>query len=65
MSPWLDMRIMPLEIILNRLKAQEHRRFIKTHLPLDGMIYHPHFKYLYIARDQGMYSCRSGITTRV
>ena len=51
MSPWLDMRIMPLEVILNRLKAQNHRRFIKTHLPLDGMIYHPHFKYLYIARD--------------
>ena len=25
MSPWLDMRIMPLEVILNRLKAQKHR----------------------------------------
>lgn len=51
MSPWLDMRIMPLEVILNRLKAQNHRRFIKTHLPLDGMVYHPKIKYLYIARD--------------
>lgn len=51
MSPWLDMRIMPLEVILNRLTAQKHRRFIKTHLPLDGMLYNDKFKYLYIARD--------------
>ena len=51
MSPWLDMRIMPLEVVLNRLKAQTHRRFIKTHLPLDGMLYSEKIKYLYIARD--------------
>ncbi|MCO6428918.1 sulfotransferase domain-containing protein [Nitrosomonas communis] len=51
MSPWLDMRIMPLEVVLNRLKAQKHRRFIKTHLPLDGMFYSRKIKYLYIARD--------------
>lgn len=51
MSPWLDMRIIPLEVVLNRLKAQQHRRFIKTHLPLDGMPYNEKTKYLYIARD--------------
>ncbi len=51
MSPWLDMRIMPLEVVLNRLKAQAHRRFIKTHLPLDSMFYSEKIKYLYIARD--------------
>lgn len=51
MSPWLDMRIMPLEVVLNRLKAQQHRRFIKTHLPLNGMPYNEKAKYLYIARD--------------
>ncbi|SFI28484.1 sulfotransferase domain-containing protein [Nitrosomonas sp. Nm34] len=51
MSPWLDMRIMPLEVVLNKLKAQTHRRFIKTHLPLDGMLYSEKIKYLYIARD--------------
>ncbi|MDV6343462.1 sulfotransferase domain-containing protein [Nitrosomonas sp. Is37] len=51
MSSWLDMRIMPLEVILNRLKTQTHRRFIKTHLPLDGMFYNEKIKYLYIARD--------------
>lgn len=51
MSPWLDMRVMPLEVVLNRLKAQKHRRFIKTHLPLDGLQYSEKIKYLYIARD--------------
>jgi aryl sulfotransferase len=51
MSPWLDMRTLPLEIVLNSLGAQEHRRFIKTHLPLDGMPYDPKLKYLYVARD--------------
>lgn len=51
MSPWLDMRVIPLEVVLNRLKAQQHRRFIKTHLPLDGMLYNEKNKYLYITRD--------------
>lgn len=51
MSPWLDMRLVPLELALNNLKAQQHRRFIKTHLPLDGMRYDERLKYLYIARD--------------
>lgn len=50
-SPWLDMRIVPLEVVLNKLKAQQHRRFIKTHLPLDGLPYNENTKYLYIARD--------------
>jgi aryl sulfotransferase len=51
MSPWLDMRTVPLEVSLNELKSQRHRRFIKTHLPLDGMIYDERLKYLYVARD--------------
>ncbi len=51
MSPWLDMRLAPLELILNGLRAQGHRRFVKTHLPLDGMRYEKKLKYLYVARD--------------
>jgi len=51
MSPWLDMRVTPLEVVLNRLKAQQHRRFIKTHLPLNSLLYNEKIKYLYIARD--------------
>ena len=51
LSPWLDMRLLPLELILGGLDAQPHRRFIKTHLPLDGMRYEEDVKYLYITRD--------------
>lgn len=51
LSPWLDMRIFPLELVLSGLEAQTHRRFIKTHLPLDGLPYNPALKYIYVARD--------------
>lgn len=51
MSPWLDMRVFPLEQVLTQLEQQTHRRFIKTHLPLDGLRYDPRAKYLYVGRD--------------
>ncbi|MGI9430718.1 MAG: sulfotransferase domain-containing protein, partial [Myxococcota bacterium] len=51
MSPWLDFRPLPLEVALNNLRSQKHRRFIKTHLPLDGMLYDERLKYVYVARD--------------
>ncbi|MDQ1696066.1 MAG: hypothetical protein QOJ03_1419, partial [Frankiaceae bacterium] len=34
LSPWLDMLLAPLDDVLARLDAQQHRRFIKTHTPL-------------------------------
>jgi aryl sulfotransferase len=37
LSPWLDWLITPREEVLEQLAAQEHRRFIKTHTPLDGV----------------------------
>ena len=51
LSPWLDMRMVPLEAFLNGIEAQPHRRFLKTHLPLDGMRYEPQLKYVYVSRD--------------
>jgi aryl sulfotransferase len=51
MSPWLDMRIVPLELVLTQLERQQHRRFIKTHLPLDGLRYDSRVKYVYVGRD--------------
>jgi aryl sulfotransferase len=50
-SPWLDMRIVPLELVLNALKQQTHRRFVKTHLPLDGLPWDERVKYVYVTRD--------------
>jgi aryl sulfotransferase len=49
-SPWLDLRIMPPNT-KEMLEAQAHRRVIKTHLPLDALVFSPKAKYLYIARD--------------
>ena len=51
LSPWLDIRIVPNEAKFEMLDAQNHRRFIKTHLPLDALVYSPQAKYIYIARD--------------
>lgn len=51
MSPWVDMRIPDNESKLAALEAQTHRRFIKTHLPVDALVFSPKAKYLYIGRD--------------
>jgi aryl sulfotransferase len=51
LSPWLDMRFPPKEVKLALLEAQAHRRFIKTHLPVDALVFSPDAKYIYIARD--------------
>jgi aryl sulfotransferase len=51
MSPWLDLRVPPSEIKLAAVEAQTHRRFIKTHLPVDTLVYSSKAKYIYIGRD--------------
>ncbi|MFN3232476.1 MAG: sulfotransferase domain-containing protein [Alphaproteobacteria bacterium] len=51
LSPWIDMRTVPLELILGRLDSQTTRRFIKTHLPLDGLPYNPEMQYIMVGRD--------------
>src|SRR5690349_10749725 len=38
LSPWPDMRMFgPIEPVLERAEAITHRRFFKTHLPLDAL----------------------------
>ena len=51
MSPWLDLRVPPKEVKLTAVEAQTHRRFIKTHLPVDALVFSPQAKYVYVARD--------------
>ncbi|MEQ9152871.1 MAG: sulfotransferase domain-containing protein [Parvibaculum sp.] len=51
LSPWLDLRVPPPEIKLPLIEAQTHRRFVKTHLPVDALVYSPKAKYIYIGRD--------------
>ena len=50
-SPWIEQRWYPLDAMLERLEAQTHRRFVKTHLPADALIFSPQARYIYIGRD--------------
>lgn len=51
MSPWLDLRVPPKEVKLPIVEAQPHRRFLKTHLPVDALVFSEQAKYIYIGRD--------------
>ena len=51
MSPWLDLRVPPKEIKLPEVERQTHRRFLKTHLPVDALVFSAEAKYIYIGRD--------------
>jgi aryl sulfotransferase len=51
LSPWLDWRVVPRDEVLATLAAQRHRRFIKTHTPLDGLPLDPRATYVVVARD--------------
>ncbi len=51
MSPWLDLRVPPKDQKLPVVEAQTHRRFLKTHLPVDALVFSPKAKYIYIGRD--------------
>lgn len=51
LSPWLDLRVPARADKLAALEAQSHRRFVKTHLPVDALVFSPRAKYIYIVRD--------------
>lgn len=50
LSPWLDWLVIPRETVFAELAAQRHRRFLKTHTPLDGLPLDPRVTYLVVAR---------------
>jgi aryl sulfotransferase len=50
LSPWLDHLITPRGQVYAALATQQHRRFIKTHTPLDGIPLDPRVSYLVTAR---------------
>lgn len=58
-SPWIDRRFPePVETLMARIEAQEHRRFMKTHLPFDGLPIYDQVRYIHVARD-GRDACLS------
>ncbi|MDO8433753.1 MAG: sulfotransferase domain-containing protein [Candidatus Binatus sp.] len=59
LSPWIDARFqMPIEVSLPMIEAQTHRRFLKSHLPLDALPIYDEVKYIHVARD-GRDACMS------
>jgi aryl sulfotransferase len=51
LSPWLDVRWGPIDEVIGNLEVQQHRRFIKSHLPLDGLPFFPQVQYIVVGRD--------------
>jgi len=51
LSPWVEHRLMPRSLLLRSLESQEHRRFVKTHLPADVLPMSDKARYLFIGRD--------------
>lgn len=51
LSPWVDLRVPPKEVKLPAIEAQTHRRFLKTHLPVDALRFSDRAKYIFIGRD--------------
>jgi hypothetical protein len=50
LSPWLDWLVTPRDEVVGALEAQDHRRFIKTHTPLDGLSLDPRATFIVVAR---------------
>jgi aryl sulfotransferase len=51
-SPWIDRRFPePVEAVMARIEAQEHRRFLKAHLPADGLPLFDEVRYVHVTRD--------------
>jgi len=53
MAPWIDRYRADNGIaeVLAHLERQSHRRFLKTHLPLDALRFIPEVKYIFLSRD--------------
>ena len=50
LSPWLDWLAIEESALFDDLEHQQHRRFIKTHTPLDGFSLHDEVCYIVVAR---------------
>jgi aryl sulfotransferase len=52
LSPWIDARWSGSEEVTNQtLAGQTHRRFVKSHLPLDAIPYWDDVRYIAVGRD--------------
>ena len=49
--PWVDARFAPIGEVIETVEAQPYRRCLKTHLPLDALVFSRTAKYLFVGRD--------------
>ena len=64
LSPWIDAAFLDdVESVVATIEAQEHLRFLKSHLPFDAVPYDPAVRYVYVGRERATCSCRPSITT--
>jgi aryl sulfotransferase len=50
-TPWIDMRLFPIDEVATAVAAQTHRRFLKTHTPADCLAIDDQVSYLVVYRD--------------
>jgi Sulfotransferase domain len=50
-SRWIDGRAGRTEETHHAIEAQKHRRFLKSHTPLDGLPLHDGVRYIFVGRD--------------
>jgi hypothetical protein len=50
LSPWIDWLVLPRDEMFEQLRRQRHRRFVKTHTPLDGVPLDRRATYIVVAR---------------
>jgi aryl sulfotransferase len=50
-SPWVDARLGGRPLDTAAIAAQEHQRFLKSHLPFDALPYDRKVRYIYVGRD--------------
>jgi aryl sulfotransferase len=50
-SPWIEMKIVAAAEMYAILEAQNHRRFMKSHTPADGIPWFDDARYIFVARD--------------
>ncbi len=51
LTPWFDSNFAPLDVVLEQIRGLPHRRYIKTHCPLDGIRFFDEVKYIFVGRD--------------
>jgi aryl sulfotransferase len=51
LSPWMEMRLRRRRDVWDLYEAQTHRRFIKSHTPLDGLPADERITYICVGRD--------------